>query len=277
MDAQALYLSILKVGLFLQISGVVAGLYQPTVGTQKAIGAYAAAVCFGLSLVLTLVLKARRYERTWYGGRAAAESVKTTAWRYITCSEPYLKDLSEKAVDELLLANLQSILDQRRYLANAIGTTLPDGPQITEKMRSARKFTTSERLALYLSQRTLQQKDWYGKNAAKSAKAEIGFFWGFISAQGLALIFAAIRIRFPEFLNLTGLSVAAGASILAWLQIKRHQELAQSYAVAAHELALVAEKGRHVSSEAELSAFVGDAEAAISREHTLWIARRDSP
>lgn len=70
--------------------------------------------------------------------------------------------------------------------------------------------------------------------------------------------------------------LATGASaVLAWLQIRRHQELAQSYAVASHELALAESRARHVRSEEELARFVGDAEAAISREHTLWIARRD--
>jgi hypothetical protein len=33
--------------------------------------------------------------------------------------------------------------------------------------------------------------------------------------------------------------------------------------------------GKLVHQEAELSSFVADAETAISREHTLWLARRD--
>jgi hypothetical protein len=65
------------------------------------------------------------------------------------------------------------------------------------------------------------------------------------------------------------------ASFLAWLQVKQHEELAHSYAVAAHELSFVREAGKLVHQEAELSSFVADAETAISRKHTLWLARRD--
>lgn len=57
--------------------------------------------------------------------------------------------------------------------------------------------------------------------------------------------------------------------------MRQHEELAQSYAVAALELGFIEEQVGRVSDDKGLSAFVADAESAISREHTLWIARRD--
>ena len=65
------------------------------------------------------------------------------------------------------------------------------------------------------------------------------------------------------------------AAFVAWLQLKRHQELANSYALAAQELSFIAEQIQRVETAGEFSKFVSDAENAISREHTLWAARRD--
>ena len=71
-----------------------------------------------------------------------------------------------------------------------------------------------------------------------------------------------------------GILAAAAASVLAWLQIKQHATLAQSYSHAAHELSTIGALIDSVQSEAEWGRFVNDAENAISREHTAWRARR---
>jgi hypothetical protein len=51
--------------------------------------------------------------------------------------------------------------------------------------------------------------------------------------------------------------------------------VAQSYAIATMDLGLIQEQGARIEGDAQLAAFVADAENAISREHTLWVARRD--
>jgi hypothetical protein len=76
-------------------------------------------------------------------------------------------------------------------------------------------------------------------------------------------------------INPTGTFSTLAAAAMAWLQVKRYQELAQSYLLAAHELGLIEAQSLHVHTEVELSAFVANAENAISREHTMWVARRD--
>ena len=42
----------------------------------------------------------------------------------------------------------------------------------------------------------------------------------------------------------------------AWIQVKQHQELTQSYSVAAHELGCVLAEERYINTEDELSQFV---------------------
>ena len=45
---------------------------------------------FGCELALLIL----QPERTWYEGRAVAESVKTLAWRYSVCADPFPKEMS---------------------------------------------------------------------------------------------------------------------------------------------------------------------------------------
>ena len=65
-------------------------------------------------------------------------------------------------------------------------------------------------------------------------------------------------------------TVAAGA---AWMALKQYAPLAAAYTTTAGELSL---QTRHLleTPEAEWPTAVADAEAAISREHTMWLASR---
>ena len=60
------------------------------------------------------------------------------------------------------------------------------------------------------------------------------------------------------------------------MQAKRFSELAASYALAAHEISLIADQALTPATAYDFSVFVGDAENAFSREHTQWVARKDS-
>ena len=87
---------------------------------------------------------------------------------------------------------------------------------------------------------------------------------------------AIVLVEQPGFnLKLTGLFTSLASALIAWLQVKQHKEIAQSYSVAELELDFIQEQAQYVTTDRELSNFVGDAENAVSREHTLWTARRD--
>jgi hypothetical protein len=87
---------------------------------------------------------------------------------------------------------------------------------------------------------------------------------------------AILLVGRPESkIKLTGLFTSLASALIAWLQLNQHKELAQSYCVTELDLGLVQEQAQYVKSDRDLSDFVGDAENAISREHTLWTARRD--
>jgi len=70
--------------------------------------ALVAVAAFVWAVIVELYLFIVRPERIWYEGRAAAESVKTMAWRYGVGGAPF--GLGEKGVDELFLGRLREIL-----------------------------------------------------------------------------------------------------------------------------------------------------------------------
>ena len=72
-----------------------------------------------------------------------------------------------------------------------------------------------------------------------------------------------------------GAGAAAGAAT-AWTQTRQHVVLEASYADAAIDLANARERLEREMTEDEWAEEVGTAEEAISREHTMWIARSSS-
>jgi len=129
---------------------------------------------------------------------------------------------------------------------------------------------------MYLSERICDQRRWYGNQAKSNVSSENTYFILISFTQLFAFIAAIMLVKHPEStVKLTGLFTSLASALIAWLQIKQHREIAQPYSIAELELGFIQEQAQHVTNERELSDFVGDAEKAISREHTLWIARRD--
>ncbi len=71
--------------------------------------------------------------------------------------------------------------------------------------------------------------------------------------------------------------VAVAAAFTAWAQIGRHDELRTSYALACQELLTIKSLAANVTTQEDLNNIVFDGEGAISREHTMWIAKRGEP
>jgi hypothetical protein len=228
------------------------------------------------SFLLTIVIMYKNYERQWYGGRAVAESIKSSAWRYMMGAEPYMLSVEPRDVDSKFIATLQEILGEGDNLSISFAGTLAAAPQITEKMAAVRRLPLKERIRIYLDDRISDQRNWYGKKSEHNATQEKRLFIYVTFSQLAALIFAVVNIANPLVpINLVGVFSTLSASFLAWLQVKRHQEQSQSYAVAAHELGCIAAQAQHLTGDDDFSTFVADAETAISREHILWVARRD--
>lgn len=267
--AQKDYLSLLKIDLGALLAG--AFFTAISVGNPNVLQWFTGlgALLLVVSLSTTVVVSVRKFEQQWYGGRAIAESAKTLSWKYMCGAEPFEVLHLHEETDRLFRDSLQDVLKQAEQLSVRLSADLANQPQITEKMRLVRSQSLEQRKQIYLEQRIIEQRDWYRKKASLNQSREQIYFIAIIVAKFLAIAFSVILIVQPVIgINLPSVLSALAAALLAWMQVKRHQEHSQSYNVAAHELGLIIINAPYVESEKKFAEFVADAEAAISREHT---------
>jgi hypothetical protein len=244
--------------------------------TAKPALSISSALSLATSLMVTLYLKTQKPEQLWYGGRAVAESAKSMAWRYMTRAAPYEANIPDAELDRRFISTLESIMKERKQLAFGFGGEFDEQPQISDRMREARQSELPMRRQLYLGDRIQNQRKWYGRQAKTNREAETRYSYAVLGTQLAAVLAAVALIAWPgSEIRLTALFASTASSLIAWVQLKQHKELAQSYSIAELELGFIEDRARYLNTEEELSNFVSDAENAISREHTLWIARRD--
>ncbi|SHN47128.1 DUF4231 domain-containing protein [Cryptosporangium aurantiacum] len=238
----------------------------------KDLWAFVALIGFVVALVAELTLFVQQPERDWYHGRAVAESVKTLAWKYAVGGSPFPPTLPEADAKRLLRDRVRAVVikGSDRIVVSE------HGPLITESMAALRQGSREERLAVYLRDRISDQQHWYASAAGRNrVRAQ---FWRLVLVLGeVAAIIAAAGRAFSGWEgDWSGILAAVVASAAAWLGIKRHDELAAAYSVAATELAIAADRLADATEE-DWPGIVADAEEAISREHTLWLASRSDP
>jgi hypothetical protein len=225
------------------------------------------------SLGCSIYLFSMRPDRLWYAGRAVAESIKTITWRYVSRAEPF--QISDGIARNAFQQTLKAIIDQNQEVCQALTEHL-NGLQITPLMETLRSQDFIVRRATYASERIGDQLNWYAKKASFNRRMSKCFFWALIITNSVAVIFALLRIVFPNTLFfVTDVFVAIAASLLSWMQAKRFSELAASYSLTVHEISLIREQSLLPQTEEAFSIFVGDTENAFSREHTQWVARKD--
>jgi SMODS and SLOG-associating 2TM effector domain 3/SMODS and SLOG-associating 2TM effector domain 1 len=275
-DAQRKYRNLLKADIALVLIAALLGAFSPQRADVRVLLAYSIAGAFTGSLVVSFWLANRRYERIWYGGRALAESVKTLSWRFTMGAEPY--NTADGESRARFISDLEQILMRKADVATYSARNTPtSGTQITKAMLRLRASPRQERLEAYLTGRIDHQQSWYRRRASQSRKLEERWFAALVVVQALGILAGLALVSWPQSpINGSGVCSALAAAIVAWVQISRHQELAQSYAIAENDLALVRESASAIQTDDDLSLYISDAENAISREHTLWLARRDT-
>jgi len=229
-----------------------------------------AALAFGLSLVAELWLLSQRPDRRWYKGRAGAESVKTLAWRYAVGGDPFSS--GDPAADDEFLAQLGAVMRSLKGIEWLPASGGHD--QITPAMRRLRDATLEDRRRVYERSRIDDQSKWYrAKAAINDSQARR---WSALALAGTTagLIGAMLRAIGLVHVDLLGVASAGGAGVTAWPQLHQHRSLATAYTTTAEELGLVKARIQRAADEDSWAQVVSEAEAAISREHTLWQARR---
>lgn len=215
----------------------------------------------------------------WYEARAAAESVKTLAWKYTVRARPFDGPADSPDVDHGYLLQVEDVL--RAFEDPGI---VPPGTvaEITDEMRRQRAGTLASRRTLYLRTRVESQRTWYRSRADACDSQAVS--WG-LGIAALIIIGAAAAVAQATGalqVHVFGASSAAAASIIAWTQLKQLRPLAAAYQLAARELDHVGNQLSDLDvkapdAEARWARLAAEAEDAVSREHTTWRARRAFP
>jgi hypothetical protein len=253
-------------------AGLVLGVLAAIAGaTDTRWAAILGAIFFVVALLAGIHVLVGKPEKAWYDGRAAAESAKSLAWQYAVGGGPFCLEVARDP-DHLLVERLTEILSKLEGFA-LVGS-ISDGEQVTGAMRTIRAATLEERKAAYEAGRVEDQRAWYAAKADWNAKRMRLWRGGGLGLQGLGGIGAVLRAADIINVDVLGVFAAAAVAAAAWLQAKDHANLAEAYGVTAQELGLVKERLREPGTEVAWAQVVEDAESAISREHTLWLARR---
>ncbi len=226
-------------------------------------GAFLAAFLLG-ALVVT-----RNLERTWYDGRALAESAKSLTWLYVARGGPF--HATGPDTDEAFKARLLSLRSELRALDFVVAG---DGADITEDMRSLRGAPLAVRREHYERERLDDQIGYYLKRSEDHKRQARRFRVATWSAQGLGLIGAILKATSVLDFDLLGVGAACAAGLTAWLQTRDHVILARAYELTAEDLDRVKQDGPPHGDEVAWGRYVADAESAMSREHVMWTARR---
>ncbi|MFG2234343.1 DUF4231 domain-containing protein [Streptomyces sp. NPDC048723] len=228
----------------------------------------AAALAFIGSIIVRLYIEQQRDERRWYECRAAAESCKTLSWRYAVCGDPFPESMPIDEARRLYLSRLRDI---------SMGLEIVDvstGLDVNDAMARCRTSSRAERMEVYKTNRLAEQVEWYSRLATVRDKSSrwwrrcalslelIGVLAGIVKAYGIAPV------------DLLGVVSAAVAGITAWFQAHRLDTEAAAYSLTAREIRHILSLLDENADANEWSKFVGQAETAISREHTMWSAGR---
>lgn len=235
----------------------------------------ASAILMIVSIFITFATDNGKYEKKWYDGRAVAESLKSLSWKFMMNAEPFF-GLSKEGAETRFLTDFKEINDALKPIGELIGAnTQANEHQLTDKMRQVYASDLDTRKGTYEKNRINVQKNWYkNKSGINSIKAG-NFFWIIIGFQIFTVLFALLMVSMPDSVfNPTGLVTTAVAALMTWMQVKQYRNLAESYGITSAELSLIEDTIPNIDTDEKFSSFVAESETAISREHTLWRARR---
>lgn len=229
-------------------------------------------VAFLSVLILQVSKLGPKAESLWYDARAAAESIKSAAWQYAVGGEAF--PINNGEADKLFVTRLREVLANVPKLDIGPASAITAG--VTPTMASVRLMTQEERAHVYRQLRIEDQISWYAKKATWNRTRGHVFTGITVVVEAAAILGGLVRFKFETDTDVLGLLAAVAAGLIAWSQAKKYAFLAESYTVTSHETNLVAATVIAPVPESQWSQSIHDAEAAFSREHTMWQARRQA-
>ena len=244
----------------------------PAVGGTRIVAAVSGSLLIGAALVRS-VARSTQPTGKWFEGRAVAESTKSLAWLYMMRVEPF--NVPTPQADGAFVDALRGVLGERPAVSQPIRSHENSQlEQITPAMGLVRRLPFHQRRTAYEKLRLNDQLSWYSSRSVMLRRGNDRAFVVGIIFEVLALGSAMALIAFPTAPNLIGVFAVTTAAATTLSRLRGDTEVADRYALAAQELSMI--RGRlQLASEQQFPESVKDAEAAISREHKMWAAKRN--
>lgn len=232
------------------------------------------AIILAVGLLVLWIGRSRQDDIAWFDCRAIAESVKTATWRFMMIAPPF-QDLD--AIDQHFVSEIREIRNARQECQKHLaGVSTASNPAVTDFMHKMRSSKYDIRKQFYTEQRLGEQKSWYSRKAKLNARRGAQWFWGIVGLQCSAVVVAIVQASAGGAgINMVSVLTTCSAIVAAWNQMKRHDELKKTYMIASQELCELEAIACNLASERDFPQLVEQVEEAISREHTMWCARRD--
>ena len=231
------------------------------------------AIILAIGFVFNGLSHQRWSDKVWFDYRAISESTKTATWRFMMKASPFKND---STANQLFIEQLQKIRESRASNPKDLAQSLDANTQIISGfMSSIRQKSVDERKNMYLKERLRDQRAWYSNKAKFNSRKEDFWFYKVLVLQILAIALAIIWAASSSLpVNMVPFLMTCAASAVAWSQMKRYSELAQTYSLTAQELGEQETIVLSITKEDDLLTLVEQIEETISREHTMWYVRR---
>ena len=216
-------------------------------------------------------LQIEKPDELWNNARDVAESIKSSAWKWMMKADPYLNEFEHSK--KLFLNELAIIHKEHPEIFTYTNPDSFNHDPIPDMMKDVREQNFETRLQIYLDQRMNDQQEWYIK---KSQKNEKNFIISFICSfilHTIAFIMLLYRIQNPISLPIEIVVTCAGA-FFTWGKSKKYKDLKAVYAFASYELSIIKAESDDVKSNDELSDFVLKSENAFTRERITYLSRK---
>jgi len=144
-------------------------------------------------------------------------------------------------------------------------------------MAEAREIEWQNKRNIYIKERLDDQIKRYTNKAKINKKRSELYDRIVIILQTVGIAISLVFLYIRPMVNgapALSLTVTLIVSIVGWSRSKQHAELVEPYQNAARELNDIRQEIELAGTEADFRRLVEEAEQAISREHTMWLAKR---
>jgi hypothetical protein len=240
-----------------------------SIPAHQRVEAWAICVIMFATLGFSGALRIGKFDDRWFRCRAYAENLKSIVWQFVMSNDDASDTNATRYLDELnrLRERLPDL--QREFVC--FGNS---GHLITAWMQTFHGLPVETKALHYRELRVEDQITWYSNKAKLNSEMEDSWFWTVFIIEFAAVACSAFQSWQLMKFNPVGGIAAVGTALIAWSQIKRYSDLGTSYSIAAADLRGISEVHKTVTSQAELDLMVQEVEKAVSREHSIWLARR---